>query len=585
MPDRRPAARRWLALAVSLSLLPRPAAAANPEPPAGGPGPEPAAIDVRALGARGDGRADDTAAIQAAIEAARRGGLQVRRTGDPYTDADRRGGTVLLPAGRYLLSRPLLLPRSGNYAANAVVLQGASAVTTTLVAAPGFPKGRALIEWEPVKGRRVQHQGVVGLGLDIQAIPDGMAIHFAPTAKAAYAEVHAEGLYFMEFRDLVIHADNSANPAAIRLEGRVDNSRFEGLILDAGLGKAPRHSTALLAFDDDLLGAAEHARLFDYPGLNMSRVSGLSMSLRGGRGTLLRGRLAFTRVADLTQGNGALGREPAVLLRNCGEVTLENLVFEGRGEDGQLTIDHCSGVRITGLALGRTEEAPGVGIKVVASRWVHLDGRIIGAGSAPFSLNGSRLLSVDEASRDCRFERLTGSAPFEREIDWRAAPGSGNAIDYVDLRTGRRTVRDEVAPGAAVAPCPAGYAPRPLAGSEAVACARGEDELLAAGDAWVDRWPASLGVGRECAAPAGGPGRAEVACSREGAAPALLGWEEAARACAAAGKHLLTVQERLAAGPPAGGGAEWVFTGAAAEVRGPAAAPGGPVAFRCARGR
>jgi hypothetical protein len=59
------------------------------------PAPEPAqSFDVRAYGAIGDGKADSTRAIRAAIEAASQGG----------------GGTVYLPRGRYLVSDTLVLP-------------------------------------------------------------------------------------------------------------------------------------------------------------------------------------------------------------------------------------------------------------------------------------------------------------------------------------------------------------------------------------------------------------------------------------------------------------------------------------------
>jgi hypothetical protein len=60
------------------------------EPP---PAPPPAARGVKAFGAKGDGKTDDTAAIQAAIV------------------ATPRGGTLVFPAGRYRVNAPLLINR------------------------------------------------------------------------------------------------------------------------------------------------------------------------------------------------------------------------------------------------------------------------------------------------------------------------------------------------------------------------------------------------------------------------------------------------------------------------------------------
>ena len=57
--------------------------------------PTPVFIDARDYGARGDGKADDTDALQRALDAA---GVA--------------GRTVLLPTGQYLISRPLRLPRN-----------------------------------------------------------------------------------------------------------------------------------------------------------------------------------------------------------------------------------------------------------------------------------------------------------------------------------------------------------------------------------------------------------------------------------------------------------------------------------------
>ncbi|TFW15708.1 gluconolaconase [Duganella callida] len=82
---------------------------------------DPRAVQVKAVG---DGRADDTAAIQAAIDAASHNG---------------EGGVVFLPSGRYRVSRSILVPLSvrvyGVGATRPVLVLGANT--------PGFQKGVA----------------------------------------------------------------------------------------------------------------------------------------------------------------------------------------------------------------------------------------------------------------------------------------------------------------------------------------------------------------------------------------------------------------------------------------------------------
>ncbi len=82
--------RPLAALAVLLSVM-RPSAEASEDSPA-----LPNVLDVRAFGAKGDGTADDTAAFQAALDAAAKAG----------------GGTVIAPRGNYLFRGSLRVPRA-----------------------------------------------------------------------------------------------------------------------------------------------------------------------------------------------------------------------------------------------------------------------------------------------------------------------------------------------------------------------------------------------------------------------------------------------------------------------------------------
>jgi len=97
---------------------------------------DPLALDVRDFGAKGDGVADDTAAIQAALDAAKRGA-------GPASGA-RSQNHVLLPGGTFLLSAPLRIP-------SGVRLRGAGP-TTILSAAPSFG-GEALLVGDNCSGK------------------------------------------------------------------------------------------------------------------------------------------------------------------------------------------------------------------------------------------------------------------------------------------------------------------------------------------------------------------------------------------------------------------------------------------------
>jgi len=94
---------------------------------------DPLALDVRDFGAKGDGVTDDTAAIQAALEAAKEhGGHRAQRH-------------VTLPPGIYAISRPLLIP-SGT------TIHG-SGGATVIRATTSFG-GKALIEGDACHGDR-----------------------------------------------------------------------------------------------------------------------------------------------------------------------------------------------------------------------------------------------------------------------------------------------------------------------------------------------------------------------------------------------------------------------------------------------
>lgn len=96
-------------------------------PADGGPLPSPPVrYNVRDFGARGDGVANDTAPLQAALAAA---------------NANAGGGVVYLPAGTYYLDQTMLVSRSG------VVIRGDGVG----VHGCGVGCGMVAVRWRPCK--------------------------------------------------------------------------------------------------------------------------------------------------------------------------------------------------------------------------------------------------------------------------------------------------------------------------------------------------------------------------------------------------------------------------------------------------
>ena len=95
-------------------------------------GPDPW-FDVAAFGAKGDGSSNDTAAIQAALDAAGSGKWPLI------------GGMVLMPRGTYMISSPLVVPFR-------VALVGVGRDATTIKALESFPVDKELVRLGDLTG-------------------------------------------------------------------------------------------------------------------------------------------------------------------------------------------------------------------------------------------------------------------------------------------------------------------------------------------------------------------------------------------------------------------------------------------------
>ena len=121
--------------------------------------------NVRSYGAFGDGVHDDTAAWQAALNAA----------------AASRGGTVFAPVGIYLISQPLSILGDGVYIVGDGIgweqgVPGQVGYSGAVIeAASSFPTGKRIISWQdPSSTQLYSGGGIAHISIDCQGVADGV---------------------------------------------------------------------------------------------------------------------------------------------------------------------------------------------------------------------------------------------------------------------------------------------------------------------------------------------------------------------------------------------------------------------------
>lgn len=395
--------------------------------------------------------ASDTAFANA-IAAAKDIGPIVRPNADTYIAHDHRGVWIYIPPGNYRIDNPIVLPRSGFYRSHTIGLVGYHSDCCRISASGVFPTGRSLIEWETnLANNNVRDQIIANLTLEPRNATGCRAIYFGlAQARASYgSNVNSvDTMYNVRFLNLIVLGSNDYHQSLIRIEGRYDDGLINNVAADLTLGGAT-NSTRLLQFDDLSLWSAfsdASYRFLDAPGANFSIIENLQVGHRGGRFTPIYGRVGMgTRIIGVYAGIGANGQNAAVYLRDSAAFVLDSGIFEGAGENGIITLENCQDAEVRNLEIGQTDEAtvgaPGSAYRFIACQRITVRGKQSAPGVPAYSSQNSKLARIDSNCRDLRFERFAGTGSFSNEWDIDPAALPTTTIEYLDVTTGRYTVR------------------------------------------------------------------------------------------------------------------------------------------------
>jgi hypothetical protein len=356
-------------------------------------------ISVKSFGALGDGITDDTAAIQAAIDAAKVIG-----------SAGIQGTPVSFPCGNYLISSPLILPRTGLTPTNIVHLVGVSLRCARITGGPTFPTNRALVEWE-VSATRAWHQSISNLTFKLPSVTGTMAINYKPTLKSTQAEILFE-LLQIDLEDILVEGDNEFHDTFIYLEGNIKFSTVNRLYCDPGAGGAWNFDTICLKTD-----TADFST-FDASGFHSSSLTNIYSSIRrGGFSQLFQGRLVGSEFdVSFCDGNrNAICYE----FINSIDFSFTNWQTEGRGEKPQVKCTNCEYPVFRGFSLGTPNDAGsgvGNGLELVNTTDGTFQDRLSRVGTPAFSASAVKLITADANSTHNRFLNIGVIGAFSTEI-------------------------------------------------------------------------------------------------------------------------------------------------------------------------
>ena len=387
-------------------------------------------VNVKDFGATGDGVTDDTTAIQAAIDAAALLG-----------SSGILGTTVYLPEGNYLISAPLVLPRSGSSATTSVWINGANYRTTALSGSVGFPTNRGMIEWD-TNAVSNWHQSIQNLRFNFPTVAGVRAIKFALNGANNETTVRAQRTQ-IELNNLHLIAHNDYHPYMLEFQGSLWYSTLTHVYGDPSLGSAT-YDTCVLKLDyqyDNGSGTQVDPPVTgDFPGLAYSTVNQMFGTLRrGGNSRVIEGRCVQSNLSGLFGFGGTIG--PVYDLYNCALSSFSLLGTEGQNESIAIRMTNCVGNTFREWSLGTPDGTGQTGLALVGSTDNVFDNRSTGSASPVWSTAiSAQVVTLDANSKRNVFTRFRARVPVSgtlaTEITDTGGAANFNQFTGIDPNTG-----------------------------------------------------------------------------------------------------------------------------------------------------
>jgi len=378
----------------------------------------------------------DWCAIQGAIDYAKSIGITRRPSTYPRSDL---GMGVLIPAGLYLINKPIVMPRSGDYLGYAIGLIGVSEVSSMIKGSTSFPVNRALIEWENTP-LRTYSQTIENLTLIPPDITGVKCIHYKPTDKTTLQTIFKEHMTYMKFRNLICEGNNEYHSESIYLEGLIRYSEFKNIRSNYTQGTNPTYSTILIKTDYDILNSKSVN--FESVGIGFSKLERIDAgSPRGGWATVFEGRLMHSKWEIGMAGNGGLpsNNAPSFNFINCAGVNLERFYTEGRAERPQYRFENCQFVKLDGFWMGSPDypDNPSNGIEMINCQDCTIQNRPKVASSPDFGDYGGKAIILDANCKRNKFLNFQIRGTFASEV---TDLGTGNYFELFDVLTNQTIV-------------------------------------------------------------------------------------------------------------------------------------------------